>query len=181
MLLAAGMAALYHYVPNTDVRWRHALAGGVFVAVGLRGRQARRWPGTWARCPTYSMVYGAFATLPILLLWIYLGWVIVLLRRGDRRLCAQPADAAGARGPTRRASASRWRWRCCASCSAQRAVPPHGLTLAQLAASQRIDPLQVEPLLELLLRLDWVARLDEDGRPALRAAVRCRHARRPSR
>jgi membrane protein len=35
VVLATGMAALYHYVPNTEVRWRHALAGGVFVAVGV--------------------------------------------------------------------------------------------------------------------------------------------------
>ena len=29
------IAALYRYVPNTDVRWRHALAGGVFAAIGF--------------------------------------------------------------------------------------------------------------------------------------------------
>ena len=29
-LMAGGMAALYHFVPNTRVRWTHALAGGVF-------------------------------------------------------------------------------------------------------------------------------------------------------
>jgi membrane protein len=44
-----------------------------------------------------------------------------------------------------------------------RAVPPHGLTIAQLAASQRIDPLQVEPLMELLLQLGWAARLDDEA------------------
>ena len=44
-----------------------------------------------------------------------------------------------------------------------RAAPPHGLTIAQFAAGQRIDPLQVEPLMELLVALGWVARLDEDG------------------
>ena len=41
-------------------------------------------------------------------------------------------------------------------------MPPHGLSLAQLAASQRTDTLQVEPLVELLMRLGWVARVDED-------------------
>ncbi len=94
VLLAAGVAALYHYVPNTDVRWRHAVAGGLFVAVGLElAKRGLAW--YVGLMPTYSMVYGAFATLPIFLLWIYLGWVIVLLGRGDRRLCAESVDAGG--------------------------------------------------------------------------------------
>jgi membrane protein len=39
--------------------------------------------------------------------------------------------------------------------------PRRGLTVAQLSGTLRADPLQVEPLIELLLTLDWVARLDE--------------------
>ena len=47
-------------------------------------RPASRWrsgcsAGTWRRCRRYAMVYGAFATVPIFLVWIYCGWVIVLL------------------------------------------------------------------------------------------------------
>ena len=77
VLLAAGMAGLYHYVPNTQVRWRHAIAGGVFVAAGI---ELAKIGLAWyvGSMPTYSKVYGAFATVPILLLWIYVGWVIVL-------------------------------------------------------------------------------------------------------
>jgi membrane protein len=29
--------------------------------------------------PTYRLVYGAFASVPIFLLWIYVVWVVVLL------------------------------------------------------------------------------------------------------
>ena len=32
---ASGVTAMYRYVPNTHVRWRDALAGGLFVAVGM--------------------------------------------------------------------------------------------------------------------------------------------------
>jgi hypothetical protein len=51
------------------------LAGGVFVAAGisLLLRLAR---GYLNAVPTYSMVCGAFATLPIPLVWIYLSWVM---------------------------------------------------------------------------------------------------------
>src|SRR5690606_23945746 len=66
------------YVPNTRVRWRHALVGGYFVALGLEvAKKLLAWYLTTV--PTYSVVYGTFAILPILLIWIYLTWVIVLL------------------------------------------------------------------------------------------------------
>jgi membrane protein len=44
-----------------------------------------------------------------------------------------------------------------------RGGPRHGLSVLQAAQALQSDPLQVEPLLELLVELDWVARLDEDG------------------
>ena len=78
VLFAAGLAGLFHYVPNTHVRWRHAIAGGLFAAAGFE--IAKRLLGWYLlQVPTYSVVYGAFAAVPIFLIWIYLGWVIVLL------------------------------------------------------------------------------------------------------
>ena len=73
-----GVAALFHYVPNTFVRWRHALLGGGFVAICMVfGKRALT--AYFGAVPTYALVYGAFATLPIFLVWIYASWVIVLL------------------------------------------------------------------------------------------------------
>lgn len=78
LVLALGMAALYHYVPNTPVKWRHAWAGGLFVALCIE--LAKKVLAIYlGKVPTYSVVYGTFATLPILLVWIYVAWVIVLL------------------------------------------------------------------------------------------------------
>jgi membrane protein len=161
VVLAAGIAGLYHYVPNTDVRWRHAIAGGVFVAVGVElAKSGLAW--YVGLMPAYSTVYGAFATVPIFLLWIYLGWVIVLwgaviaayapsLSMHIRRPPATPGHrftlALAVIGELVRAK--------------QRA--PHGLTLAELAAAISTDPLQVEPIVESLQALDWVARLDADA------------------
>jgi len=40
-----------------------------------------------------------------------------------------------------------------------------GLSVAELAEQLRVDPLQIDPVLETLQRLDWVGRLEEDGEP----------------
>ena len=37
----------------------------------------------------------------------------------------------------------------------------HGLSLVALGEQLRIDPLQLEPLVELLAEIDWISRLDE--------------------
>lgn len=169
VLVWLGMAALYRYVPNTDVRWHHALAGGLFVAAALEvAKQLLGWyVGTM---PGFSMIYGAFATLPILLLWIYLAWLIVLFGAVVAAYAPslQAHLAPQQDGPGQRFALALAVLR---ELLQQRAPPPHGLTLAQLAASQRVDALQIEPLMELLLALGWVARLDEE--PSKRYVLLC--------
>jgi len=160
-LLMFAASALFRYVPNTDVRWRHALAGGLFVAVGLE--VAKRALGWYVSAvPGISMIYGAFATLPILLLWIYLSWLIMLF---GAVVAAYAPSLQMHLLPQRDAPGQRFALALALLRELQRAraVPPHGLSLAQLAASQRTDTLQVEPLVEQLIRMGWVARVDDDA------------------
>lgn len=81
MPLLTGIAAftlLYAAVPNTRVPLAHALCGGCFAALLFEAAKAlfALYVGLF---PTYQLIYGAFAAVPLFLLWIYLGWLIVLL------------------------------------------------------------------------------------------------------
>lgn len=71
-------AFLYFAVPNAKVHLRHALLGGGLAAVGIAAIQ-RMFELYVIKFPTYAIVYGAFAALPIFLVWIYLCWVVVLV------------------------------------------------------------------------------------------------------
>jgi membrane protein len=162
-MLATAIAGLFHYVPNTTVRWRYAWAGALFVAIAFEGaKKALAWYVT--SVPTYSAVYGAFATVPILLLWIYLGWVIVLLgaviAAYAPSLQMRVAPLAGTPG-----SRFELALRVLAALQQARSGEQHGLALPVLAQRLRMDPLALEPLLERLAQLDWVARLEEGGTP----------------
>jgi len=163
VLLAAGTAALFRYVPNVSVRWRHAWAGGVFVALGFEGAQrALVWYVN--AVPGFSTVYGAFATAPILLLWIYFGWVVVLLGAVIAAYAPSLQMRVASIAPT-----AGWRFELALTLlrqlDAARQSDRHGLSLATMATSLRADPLQLEPVIELLTELDWVSRLDEGGDP----------------
>jgi membrane protein len=162
-VLALAAAGLYHYVPNTAVRWRHALAGGVFVSLAFEvAKRLLAW--YLDSVPGYSAVYGTFAAVPILLLWVYLVWVIVLLGA----VIAAYAPSLSMRVGLRPAVPG-WRFELAlavlARLQAARDGPGHGLSLAALAETLRTDALQIEPLLDLLARLDWVRRLDEGDAP----------------
>jgi len=171
-LLAMATTGLFRYVPNTAVRWRHAGAGGLFVAVAFElAKKGLAWYVDTV--PTYSAVYGAFATVPILLLWIYLGWVIMLL-----------GAVIAAYAPSLQMRVSKvpqtpgWRFELALAIlqrlQAARVGPERGVSLPALAASLRIDPLQLEPIIELLTEIDWVAHLDEGG--ASRLVLLCHPA-----
>ena len=164
LLVAMGVASLYHYVPNTYVKWAHALSGGVFVAAGIA--VAKNLLALYlSAVPTYSMVYGAFATLPILLVWIYLTWVIVLL--GAVIAAYLPSLLVGI---ARRDNGNGWQFQLAIEVLAQldgaSRAAQKGVSSSQLVARLQIDSLQLAPVLETLVGLDWVGRLDEAGMDA---------------
>jgi membrane protein len=166
-LMGAGMAALFRYVPNTHVRWGHAWIGGLFVSGGIE--LAKKGLALYvSSVPTYSVVYGAFATLPILLIWIYVAWVIVLL--GAALTAYLPSLLAG--GTLRRLPHG-WRFQISLEAVQQleraRAAGGKGLTLDQLCNALHVDPLRLEPLLQTLTSFDWIGRLNEVLQPGSEA------------
>jgi membrane protein len=71
-------AAIYRVVPHRTIHWRHAFAGALLAATLF---ELVKWGiglylGSFG---SYSKIYGAFAAVPIFLLWIYLSWIAVLL------------------------------------------------------------------------------------------------------
>lgn len=77
-LLGSLLSFLYFAVPNHPVRLPHAMAGGFSAALAFLLMQ-RLFGLFIALSPTYTLVYGAFAAVPIFLIWLYASWVLVLL------------------------------------------------------------------------------------------------------
>lgn len=161
VLQTAGFAALYRYVPNTFVKWEHAWGGALFTSVCLEVAQ-KILALYLSKVPVYATIYGAFAALPIFLIWIYLSWLILLA--GAVLVAYTPSllsqvkrwpDTPGHRFALSVAVLN-------ALWSVQRSRE-RGLSLEALARQLRTDPLQIEPLLETLQGLDWVGLLNEEG------------------
>ncbi len=78
LLTTGAFTLLYVVVPNRVVDWRDAAWGGLLAGVAFE--IAKRLFAVYiTKFPTYTMVYGAIAAIPIFLLWIYLLWMITLL------------------------------------------------------------------------------------------------------
>lgn len=68
---------LFRLVPNRYVPRSHALIGAVFAALVFETMN-RIFGHYISHFPTYRLVYGAFASVPIFLMWIYLSWLSIL-------------------------------------------------------------------------------------------------------
>lgn len=160
VLLAGGMACLYHYVPNTHVKWSHAWTGGLFVAAAIE--ISKRVLGYYlSLVPTYSVMYGAFATVPILLIWTYVAWLIVLF--GAVIAAYLPSLLTGV---ARRGGAAGWSLQLAVEVlqhlSAAKTTTAKGLGAAELVARMRVEALQLAPVLETLVAVDWIAPIAEE-------------------
>lgn len=74
---SAGLAAMFYFVPNTRVRRRDAIAGGLLASIAFELGK-RGFAAYMVKLPTYKAVYGAFAAFPIFLLWLYFSWLVTL-------------------------------------------------------------------------------------------------------
>jgi membrane protein len=74
----AAIAAIYRVVPHRTIKLRYAVAGALIATILL---ELIKWAlGVYlGSFNSYQNIYGQVAVLPILLLWIYLGWIAILL------------------------------------------------------------------------------------------------------
>jgi membrane protein len=71
-------ALIYHVIPNCPVRRRHAFTGALLAALLFEGAKAG-FRVYLQSVPTYQVIYGAIAVVPVFLIWVYISWVIVIL------------------------------------------------------------------------------------------------------
>ena len=78
LLTTLAFSLMFRVIPNRFVPLRHAVIGGVVAALAFESMN-HAFAYYIEHFPTYKLVYGAFASIPIFLLWIYLSWLTVLL------------------------------------------------------------------------------------------------------
>lgn len=77
ILTALVLSILYWVIPERHVPRRHALLGGLLTALLL---EVAKWGFAIYidAIASYKLVYGAFASIPIVLLWVFCMWLVVL-------------------------------------------------------------------------------------------------------
>jgi len=153
----AGLFVLYRFAPNYPVRWSDAMAGAVTAGIVLE--ILKKGFGLYvATFPTYQTIYGALATIPIFLIWMYLSWAVTLF--GAEVAAALPEwRAAVARGS--RVAGPGARLALALSLLARlRAAHRSGARLRHRALVMGLPatPGEIDEALQRLRRAGWIAR-----------------------
>jgi membrane protein len=159
ILTSVAMMLLYLLVPNRRVRVRHALIGGVMAGI-LFELSKRAFAFYVTQFPTYSLVYGAFAALPIFLVWMYVSWLVVLLG------AALTAVLPGYSHTERRGRPAGLHFYEALDVLGQLvAAQRHGhvVSLTQLARGLQLAPEQCERMLERMAALGWATNAAGEG------------------
>jgi membrane protein len=78
VMVTAIFTAVYMFVPNTKVKWKPALIGGVTAGI-LWAVVGKLFTAFVVYTTRLSIVYAGFAIIVVALLWTYFGWLILLI------------------------------------------------------------------------------------------------------
>lgn len=90
VLLSIAFTMLYVFMPNTKVRLKSAIVPGIFAGVCMQLFQ-QIYINSQIWISNYNAIYGSFAILPFLLLWMQTSWIICLIG-AEISYCRQNAD-----------------------------------------------------------------------------------------
>ena len=160
LLTSIAFSLLYVAMPNRRIRPRDAIVGGLLAGIVFEVMK-RGFAFYVAQFPTYTLVYGAFATVPIFLLWIYVSWLVVIFGAVVVASLPEWRDGAGQARPVPGSDffdalqILKILWR--AHGSGEIVLLPELLA----AASVRIE--QVENILDTMVGAGWVSRTAPSG------------------
>jgi len=160
VLTSLAFSLLYIAMPNRRISLRDAVLGGVLAGVAFEVMK-RGFAFYVAQFPTYTLVYGAFATLPVFLLWIYLSWLVVIFGAVVVASLPEWREAAGHRQPVPGSDffdalhILKMLWR------AHQAGQP--VTLSELLRATTVRIENVESILETMVGSGWVRRTVPNG------------------
>ncbi len=154
------LTLVYILVPYRHVELRHAASGALLAGIAFELAK-RAFAVYLANFPTYTLIYGAFATVPVFLVWVYVSWLVLLAgatftallpgyrvitterNRAPGRDLAEALDILGVLARAQDAG--------------------HVLPLTRVAAQARVMPHRCEVALERCAALGWVAKAEKDG------------------
>jgi membrane protein len=170
LLTTLAFTLLFLVVPNRHVTVRHAFLGGIASSVAFE-TMSHVFAAYIAQFPTYKLVYGAFASIPIFLLWVYLSWLTTLV--GALITATLPHWRSKAAGPLTPAMKLYYALRVLRLMSeGMKTGVTH--TLPGLAGRLHVSFEGLEQIIERLVRAGWVRKLAANGWVMVRDAEHIR-------
>ena len=71
-------SVMYKFIPNAPVKYKEALRAGIFAAIAFTLVQYT-YLETQVFVSRLNSIFGAFAAVPLFMVWINIGWCIILL------------------------------------------------------------------------------------------------------
>ena len=152
ILMTLAFTFIYMFMPNTRVKLLPALIGGM-VAAALWKLLGVLFTVFVAGSADYAAIYSAFAALMLLIIWLYFGWLAVLIGADVAYYCQYPQNQKLLRGHLMLSNRVRERaaLAICAAVGQRHEAGGKALTVSALADALRLPVLAVEEVIKALI------------------------------